>query len=523
MDQIIANPNERRDPLRHPWSKCISVGRAYELLRADLQDHLRFLKRELGFTHIRFHASFHDDVNVVQRAADGTLTYRWTQLDHIYDFLVETGFEPVVEINPMPKALASGEKTMFWYGMNVTPPASYDEWEAFIRAWVTHITERYGADRVRRWYFEVWNEPDLHGSFWTGTMEEYYRLYASCARVLKSFDPKLRVGGPATAAAIDQVLPFAKWCRENNVPVDFLSYHNYPQNEVGAYPSAAESSHRPGMYFVDRVRETKRRLQDEGFGTLPLFMTEWNTQAQNPDWKAKWVGNEHVNDLFSGAAVCHLAHGCDAALDMMGFWVASDVFEEGGPQLEPYGSRYQYYGMLTVDGLPKASYHAFSFLGRLRGPRYALTLPDHSPETHGAVVTDELSATRALVWNCAFPTGDARSWDLSLSLPVPPPLSGYNEIRLTTATVRAGQGSAWEFWKAMGAPATLTRTEQQALAARSTPAWTSRMMSVTDGSVTVELSLRPNEFAFLELGGDPAGSDATHSEALQRLNEDLMT
>jgi hypothetical protein len=33
----------------------------------------------------------------------------------------------------------------------------------------------------------------------------------------------------------------------------------------------------------------------------------------------------------------------------------------------------------------------------------------------------------------------------------------------------------------------------------------------------------PNEFAFLEVGGGPAGSDATHSEELQRLNADLMT
>ncbi|MFP4551371.1 MAG: GH39 family glycosyl hydrolase [Spirochaetales bacterium] len=522
MDHITANPKERRDPLRHPWSKCITVGRAYELLRADLQQHLRFLKKELDFTYIRFHASFHDDVGVVQRDSDGGLRFRWTQLDHIYDFLVDAGFDPIVEINPMPQALASGEQKMFWYGMNVTPPASYDEWEQFIGAWVAHIVERYGLDCVRRWYFEVWNEPDLSG-FWSSTMEEYYRLYASCARVIKGFDSGLRVGGPATAGAIDQVLPFARWCRENNVPVNFLSYHNYPQNEVGAYPEQSESPHRPGMFFVDRVRETKRRLQDEGYGDLPLFMTEWNTQAQNTDWQARWVGNEHVNDLFSGAAVCHLAHGCDEALDMMGFWVASDVFEEGGPQLEPYGNRYQYYGMLSVDGTPKASYHAFSFLNRLRGPRYALTLPDNLPVTRGVVVTDERSVTRALVWNCAFPTDEATEWTLSVSLPVPRTASARSQLRLTIATVREGQGSAWEFWKAMGAPPTLTQTEHKALAARALPAWSSVMMPVTDGKVTLELALKPNEFAFVELGGDVEGAAADHSAAMQALNQQLMT
>ena len=33
-------------PLRHPWNKCITVGRGYELLRADLREQLLFLQKE---------------------------------------------------------------------------------------------------------------------------------------------------------------------------------------------------------------------------------------------------------------------------------------------------------------------------------------------------------------------------------------------------------------------------------------------------------------------------------------------
>lgn len=522
MDHLVINPKKKLPPLAHPWSRCITVGRAYELLRADLQEHLRFLQKEIGYQHIRFHASFHDDVDVVQKLPDGKIVYRWTQLDHIYDFLVDAGFDPIVEINPMPSVLASGEKTMFWYKKNITPPASYHEWEDFLHNYIAHTIERYGIDRVRNWYFEVWNEPDLRNNFWTGTMEEYYELYASCARVLKAFDSGIRVGGPATADG-GQVLPFARWCKESDVPLDFVSYHGYPQNEACACSSQNESISKPGMHFVDAVHKVKKDLQTGGFEDLPILMTEWNTQAQDADWKAKWVGNETINNLFSGAAVCHLARHCDTALDVMGWWVASDVFEEGGPQVEPYGERFQYYGMLTIDGVPKSSFHAFKFLNRMRGDEYEVHLPEDTPPTRGAVATDEKSCTRVLLWNCVFPTQEDHVWEQSLEIPLPKSLHSRQSVRVTQAKVTEGQGSAYEYWKAMGSPANLTRMEQELLAAKAQPAYSASMVPISEEKVVVPVNLQPNEFVFIEIGGDPSGNTVGISEDQSALDQALMT
>jgi len=519
---VLLQPSSSADlpPLNHPWTRCITVGRGYELLRADLQEHLRFLQKEFGYRYIRFHASFHDDVHVVERLPSGEIVYRWTQLDHIYDFLVDAGFDPIVEINPMPEALASGETTMFWYKKNITPPADYDEWERFLRAYIEHTVERYGITRVRNWMFEVWNEPDLSG-FWSGTMEQYYELYASCAKVLKTFDPALSVGGPATADP-KKSLPFAVWCRDNGVPLDFLSYHSYPQNEACAFGSADESPHTPGMHFVDVIQGTRKELHQQGFGDLPLVMTEWNTQSQGKNWTPKWVGNDNCNNLFSGAAVCHLTQACDQDLDVMGWWVASDVFEEGGPQVEPYGDRYQYYGMLTIDGVPKANFHAFRFLNRMRGERHALPLPEGSPATRGGIVTDEKSCSRALLWNCVFPYAEGEAWELDLDLPLTQALKDRDQVRVTLAQVREGQGSAYEAWQAMGSPPNLTRMEQDMLSARAQPAFTSGMVPVSEGRVRVSLTLKPNEFVLIEAGGDPAGRMVAASEDQSVLDQQLM-
>ena len=69
-------------------------------------------------------------------------------------------------------------------------------------ATVQHWVDRYGIDEVRRWRFEVWNEPNLVPRFWTGTRTQYFELYEATALALKAIDPQLKVGGPATSVFV---------------------------------------------------------------------------------------------------------------------------------------------------------------------------------------------------------------------------------------------------------------------------------------------------------------------------------
>ena len=81
--------------------------------------------------------------------------------------------------SPSMSTLASGSKTIFWYRGNVTPPKDMMKWANFIRTFVEHVKARYGDAEVKTWYFEVWNEPNLSGGFWTGTQQQYFDLYAA--------------------------------------------------------------------------------------------------------------------------------------------------------------------------------------------------------------------------------------------------------------------------------------------------------------------------------------------------------
>src|SRR5439155_1218602 len=91
---------------------------------------------------------------------------------------------------------------------------------------ILSLRERYGIDEVARWYFEVWNEPNI--DFWAGEPKQatYWQLYDHTARAIKKVNTRLRVGGPATAQAA-WVDAFIEHCARNNVPLDFVSTHVY--------------------------------------------------------------------------------------------------------------------------------------------------------------------------------------------------------------------------------------------------------------------------------------------------------
>jgi beta-xylosidase len=120
--------------------------------------------------------------------------------------------ETLWELGFMPSALASGDKTIFWWKGNVTPPKDYKKWGELIRQLTLHFTERYGAAEVKTWYFEVWNEPNLTPWFWTGTQQEYFTLYEY------SVAAKTKAG----AAWVPETIQY----RRKN-PADFISTHTY--------------------------------------------------------------------------------------------------------------------------------------------------------------------------------------------------------------------------------------------------------------------------------------------------------
>jgi len=218
--------NNENGPLNPMFRECVGAGRANEGLRADWQQQLAFVKKECDFKYIRMHGLLSDDMAVYTEDWKGNPQYNYMYIDALFDFLQSIGIKPFVELGFMPTVLASGNQTIFWWRGNVTPPKDYDKWESLIRNLTQHFSERYGTDEVKTWYFEVWNEPNLSPGFWTGTKEEYFKLYQYTAKAIKSVNAEYKVGGPATAGAA-WVPEMINFCTKNKVSLDFISTHSY--------------------------------------------------------------------------------------------------------------------------------------------------------------------------------------------------------------------------------------------------------------------------------------------------------
>jgi len=168
-------------------------------------------------------------MGVYREDKNGNPEYNYMYVDALFDYLHQIGIKPFVELGFMPNYLASGPQTIFWWKGNVTPPNNYDKWAALIQNITQHFTDRYGVDEVKTWYFEVWNEPNLSPGFWTGTQEDYFKLYKYTAQAVKKVNSAYRVGGPATAGAAWEA-ELIEFCQQNNLPIDFVSTHAYGVN-----------------------------------------------------------------------------------------------------------------------------------------------------------------------------------------------------------------------------------------------------------------------------------------------------
>ena len=197
MPDFTCSLNQPAKHFEHYWEHTVGSGHAPLALRADWQAQMRRCHNELGFRHVRFHALLSDEMFTLT-CQEEQLLYSFRNADQIIDFLLSIGMKPFVELSFMPETLASGNTTVFSYRGNVTPPKDYDQWATLIQKIVGHWVDRYGVKEVREWFFEVWNEPNLK-AFWTGTQEEYFKLYQRTAAAIKAVEPTLKVGGPATA------------------------------------------------------------------------------------------------------------------------------------------------------------------------------------------------------------------------------------------------------------------------------------------------------------------------------------
>jgi xylan 1,4-beta-xylosidase len=474
QERMEIDARAQTSPFPHFWEQMFGSGRAILTLRESYRNDLRAVKRVTDFRYVRFHAILHDEVGVYNEDEHGEPVYNFAYVDEIYDGVLKNGVRPVVEISFMPKKLAFNPDALhpFWYKQNVSPPKSMERWDALIRHFAQHLVERYGADEVAQWYFEVWNEPNI--DFWNGIprQKSYFELYDHTARALKSVNSRLRVGGPATAAAA-WVSAFLKHAADDRVPVDFVSSHGYADDTVENLFGTHED-----IPMDDRVcraiAKVRNEIKSSAMPNLPLFWTEWNVPGMK----------EARDTSYVGSALANTVRECDGMVDMMSFWTFSDVFEEGGPIPVPFEG---HFGLRAKGGINKPSYYDFTLLHKLGDRRIAIAASD-------VLATKRKDGALAVaVWNLVDPdkTGSTRTMRLVFDhVPTNAP------VRITR--VDNDHGNTLAAYKAMGSPRYPTEEQIQKLNAAT-------QVSPSTGHLEanhLDLALQPNALVLIELPGN---------------------
>jgi xylan 1,4-beta-xylosidase len=461
-------------PLPHVWEHTVGSCHAPLALRADWQNQLRRCHDELGFQYVRFHGLLSDQLGTLVRHHD-QLIYSFFNADRIIDFLLSIGMRPFVELSFMPSVLASGTATVFSYRGNVTPPADYRQWAELMRRLVGHWAARYGRDEVRRWYFEVWNEPNLP-AFWAGTQAQYFELYRHTALAIKGVDAAFRVGGPATAANA-WLTDFLDFCARHDLQADFVSTHHYPNDPLWSAAQDTESELAGGQRGILREWTCEARRQA---GNRPLLYTEWNASS-NPRYPRQ-------DEPYAAAFAVKSALEASEFVEAYSFWTFTDIFEENYfPSVPFHGG----FGLLNLHGIPKPVYRAFELLHRLGEERLPV---EGGHKTVDAWATRRGDQLTILLTNHAPPRHPIATERVRLELTdAPPPRAA------TLERIDDGHAHAKAAWKAMGEPEYLDRAQVEGLEAASRLAPEPHRWQHEGWTIRFEIDLPPHSVADLTI------------------------
>ncbi|HVB26767.1 MAG TPA: hypothetical protein VNE21_02505, partial [Mycobacteriales bacterium] len=282
---------------------------------------------------------------------------------------------------------------------------------------------------------------------------------------------------------------FIAWCRERDVPFDFISPHVYPDDDEFEHvdPSYREIFNR-GDYLETVVERAAASVAGAAPGT-PMHWTEWNSS---------WRWGRPIHDEPNQAAyICRAIHHVHRQVDSFAYWTVSDIFNEFPyPRAALVGG----FGLLTIDGLPKPAYHAYTLLHRLGDVELPTTVAD--ADTAGQRLdcwaTRAAGGVQVLLVNYT-PPGQTAPAALEADVRLRG-LGAGQMLRFTAFRVDDEHANLRGAWEAMGSPETPTRAEVARLADAAALRPEARD-AVADGSGTAALRvpLPPGSAVLLEI------------------------
>lgn len=276
------------DAIEDPWGKRI----------------LDTIAEDKSIDTVRMYPMFED---IMYDDGNGGYKYDFRVNDLRLDYMIEKGFNIMLcyaYIPPCiasdPEAVSSNAKVSTRYKgkmINTSTPIDYKLWEELCYQYTKHIVERYGEERVSKWYLQCFNEPDNNHYFMGNIAKinpqgdktrdewaiennairatEYCKLYQGFHDGIRRVSKNLIMGGPVMCGAnlayifLDKFLSYVK---EKNLQFDYLSLHAYGANvnqlSAGEQKLCIENQKAKLKYYFDVIEK-------QGFQDTDIILDEW--------------------------------------------------------------------------------------------------------------------------------------------------------------------------------------------------------------------------------------------------------
>jgi xylan 1,4-beta-xylosidase len=449
--------------------------------------------------------------NVFSLDVQGKPVYNFAILDGIFDAFKQAGVRPMVELGFMPKDLTSGaDPYQVHYPQNTTagssnaPPKDYVVWEELVRKVTEHLIQRYGKEETLKWYWEVWNEPDI--SYWHGTPEEYFKLYDYSVAGVRAALPGALVGGPATTGAnsLDAAKfldDFLKHCAEDHsaadgkpIPLDFISYH--PKGK----PTIIDGHVRMGLgsELINTSEGFRIVAKYPQFIHLPIILSEADPEGcaacsakVNP---ANAYRNGPLYPAYTAAALKAMFELQDRyKVNLISMLSWSFEFEDR--------EYFEGFRTLSTNGIDKPVLNVFRMAALMSGDRVATSsiaavpLDDiiksgvtRSPDIDALATRGDRQAA-VLLWNYHDDDAPADASEVTVRVNGLP--AGQKKVLLTHYRIDDRHSNAYTVWKEMGSPQAPTSEQYARLKASGglelleSPRW----VDVDAGTIVIHTSL----------------------------------
>ncbi len=332
--ELVVDAQSDLGPLPQPWHNLAQGGE-----EAGVMNQLTAKIKPLHPDYIRLDHLY--DFYDVAKKENGQINFNWSRLDAEVDAITAAGAKPLLALSYMPPG----------FGADITSaPDNWNDWYSLVKATIEHYSGKTGKN-ISDVYYEVWNEPDLFGSWKTSGEKNYLQLYrvSSQAAVAAAANSQpFKIGGPATTGAYPNwISALFKLVSDENLRLDFISWHRY--------------SWEPDALETDAKLINELLIPYPGLALKEKLVTEWGPDPQNNPAYDNQLGAAHLFvTLRSMLGQIHKAFNFE-------------IMDGKSPEDKAMWGRY---GLLThySAGLqPKPRYNLLLWLEALKGQRLLVT------------------------------------------------------------------------------------------------------------------------------------------------------